>query len=191
MPTPAETPVADASASKADATLENLTQLPAQDQLPSNSKWRPGKNYQPIVPAQPTNVPAGKVEVVEVFAYWCPHCAHFNDTTFPELKTKYIDTGKVRYILREFPFDPRAEAGFMLARCAGDNYFPMVDVLFKQQANWAAADGEEVAIASAVARTPTTTPVVVRDRPVPVVWRFRIRIDSTVPSWSAPSVPDA
>ena len=50
-----------------------------------------------------------------------------------ELKTKYIDTGKVRLIFREFPFDPRAEAGFMLARCSDDNYFPMVDVLFKQQ----------------------------------------------------------
>ena len=58
----------------------------------------------------------------------------FPRTTLPELKTKYIDTGKVRLILREFPFDPRAEAGFMLARCANDNYFPMVDVLFKQQA---------------------------------------------------------
>ena len=66
----------------------------------------------------------------------CPHCAHFAETTFPDLKTKYIDTGKARYILREFPFDPSAEAGFMLARCAKDNYFPMVDVLFKQQANW-------------------------------------------------------
>ncbi|TIU03941.1 MAG: DsbA family protein, partial [Mesorhizobium sp.] len=67
----------------------------------------------------------------------CPHCAHFHETTLPELKTKYIDTGKARLILREFPFDPSAEAGFMLARCSKDNYFPMVDVLFKQQANWA------------------------------------------------------
>jgi protein-disulfide isomerase len=76
----------------------------------------------------------------------CPHCAHFNDTTFPDLKKKYIDTGKVRYILREFPFDPRAEAGFMLARCAGDNYFPMVDVLFKQQEQWAAGNNTKDAL---------------------------------------------
>ncbi len=53
----------------------------------------------------------------------CPHCAHFHEATLPELKTKYIDTGKARLILREFPFDPRAEAGFMLARCSNDNYF--------------------------------------------------------------------
>ena len=67
-------------------------------------------------------------------------------TTLPELKTKYIDTGKVRLIFREFPFDPRAEAGFMLARCAGDNYFPMVEVLFKQQENWASVENARAAL---------------------------------------------
>lgn len=77
-----------------------------------------------------------KVTIVEYASMTCPHCAHFAATTFPDLKKKYIDTGKARYILREFPFDPSAEAGFMLARCAKDNYFPMVDVLFAQQANW-------------------------------------------------------
>ncbi|TIN27382.1 MAG: DsbA family protein [Mesorhizobium sp.] len=77
-----------------------------------------------------------KVTIVEYASMTCPHCAHFAETTFPDLKTKYIDTGKARYILREFPFDPSAEAGFMLARCAKDNYYPMVDVLFRQQANW-------------------------------------------------------
>ncbi|PLP59624.1 disulfide bond formation protein DsbA [Mesorhizobium loti] len=81
-----------------------------------------------------------KVTIVEYASMTCPHCAHFHETTLPELKTKYIDTGKARLIFREFPFDPRAEAGFMLARCAGDNYFPMVEVLFKQQQNWAVAE---------------------------------------------------
>jgi protein-disulfide isomerase len=86
------------------------------------------------------------VTIVEYASMTCPHCAHFAETTFPELKTKYIDTGKVRYILREFPFDPRAEAGFMLARCAGDNYYPMVEVLFKQQENWATAQNAKDAL---------------------------------------------
>lgn len=76
----------------------------------------------------------------------CPHCAQFHETTLPELKTKYIDTGKVRLILREFLFDPRAEAGFMLARCSNDNYFPMVDVLFKQQQNWAGVQNAKDAL---------------------------------------------
>ena len=84
--------------------------------------------------------------IVEYASMTCPHCAHFAATTFPELKTKYIDTGKARYILREFPFDPSAEAGFMLARCAKDNYFPMVDVLFKQQPAWVGVNNTKDAL---------------------------------------------
>lgn len=86
------------------------------------------------------------VTIVEYASMTCPHCAHFHETTLPELKSKYIDTGKVRLILREFPFDPRAEAGFMLARCSGDNYFPMVDVLFKQQEGWAGVQNAREAL---------------------------------------------
>lgn len=86
------------------------------------------------------------VTIVEYASMTCPHCAAFHESTLPELKTKYIDTGKVRLIMREFPFDPRAEAGFMLARCSKDNYFPMVDVLFKQQANWAAVENAKDAL---------------------------------------------
>ena len=84
--------------------------------------------------------------IVEYASMTCPHCAHFHATTLPLLKTKYIDTGKVRLVFREFPFDPRAEAGFMLARCSGDNYFPMVDVLFKQQMQWAGVENAKDAL---------------------------------------------
>lgn len=86
------------------------------------------------------------VTIVEYASMTCSHCAHFHVTTMPELKAKYIDTGKVRLIFREFPFDPRAEAGFMLARCSNDNYFPMVDVLFKQQQNWASVENAKDAL---------------------------------------------
>lgn len=86
------------------------------------------------------------VTIVEYASMTCPHCAHFHETTLPELKTKYIDTGKARLILREFPFDPRAEAGFMLARCSGDKYYAMVDVLFKQQQNWASVQNAKDAL---------------------------------------------
>ena len=51
------------------------------------------------------------VTIVEYASMTCPHCAHFHETTLPAIKEKYIDTGKVRFILREFPFDPRAAAG--------------------------------------------------------------------------------
>jgi protein-disulfide isomerase len=86
------------------------------------------------------------VTIVEYASMTCPHCAHFDITTLPELKKKYIDAGKARLILREFPFDPRAEAGFMLARCSKDKYFAMVDVLFHQQDNWARANDAKTAL---------------------------------------------
>jgi len=86
------------------------------------------------------------VTIVEYASMTCPHCAHFHEKTLPELKTKYIDTGKARLIFREFPFDPRAEAGFMLARCSKENYFPMVDVLFKQQQTWATGENPRDAL---------------------------------------------
>lgn len=85
--------------------------------------------------------PDAKVTIVEYASLTCSHCAAFHHGTYPELKKRYIDTGKVRYILREFPLDPLATAGFMLARCDGDaKYFPIVDLLFTQQRNWAFTD---------------------------------------------------
>ena len=78
------------------------------------------------------------VTIVEYASMTCPHCAHFSETTFPELKKRYIDTGKVRFIFREFPFDKIAAAAFMLARCAGkDRYMAVVETLFAKQAEWA------------------------------------------------------
>ena len=77
------------------------------------------------------------VTVIEYASMTCPHCAHFSATTFPELKKRYIDTGKVRFIFREFPLDPLAAAGFMLARCAGkDKYMAIVETLFAKQDQW-------------------------------------------------------
>src|SRR5207248_6176922 len=77
------------------------------------------------------------VTIVEYASMTCPHCAHFHETTYPELKKKYIDSGKVRFIFREFPLDALAAAGSMLARCAGkDKYFPMIETLFAQQKDW-------------------------------------------------------
>lgn len=81
------------------------------------------------------------VTVIEYASMTCPHCAHFTETTLPELKKRYIDTGKVRFIFREFPLDQLAAAAFMLARCAGETdsskYFTMIDTMFRQQRVWA------------------------------------------------------
>jgi protein-disulfide isomerase len=83
--------------------------------------------------------------IVEYASMTCPHCAQFQTEVFPQVKTKYIDTGKVRYIFREFPLDGLALAASMLARCSGDKYFPMIDALFQTQKTWAVpgAEGKE------------------------------------------------
>jgi protein-disulfide isomerase len=82
-----------------------------------------------------------KVNVIEYASMTCSHCAAFHAKTWPVFKEKYIDTGKVRFTLREFPLDPLATAGFMLARCAGnDKYYAIVDLLFTQQKAWAYSD---------------------------------------------------
>jgi protein-disulfide isomerase len=75
--------------------------------------------------------------IVEYASMTCPHCAQFDKVVFPELKAKYIDTGKVRLIFREFPLDGLAARASMIARCAGpDRYFAMIDVMFQTQPNW-------------------------------------------------------
>jgi protein-disulfide isomerase len=82
-----------------------------------------------------------KVNIVEYASLTCSHCAAFHKETWPELKKRYLDTGKVRFTLREFPLDPLATAGFMLARCDGNaKYYPISDLLFEQQRNWAFTD---------------------------------------------------
>jgi protein-disulfide isomerase len=80
------------------------------------------------------------VTVVEYASMTCSHCAAFANNVYPTLKSKYTDTGKVKYILREFPLDPLATAGFMLARCSGDKREAMIALLFAQQKNWAFVD---------------------------------------------------
>lgn len=78
------------------------------------------------------------VTIVEYASMTCSHCADFAVKTLPALKERYIDAGKVRFILREFPLDPLAAGAFMLARCAGkDKYYALVDTLFEQQRKWA------------------------------------------------------
>ncbi len=81
------------------------------------------------------------VTMIEYASMTCTHCAHFHKTVYPTLIKDYVDTGKVRFILREFPLDPLATAGFMLARCEGaDKRAAVVDLLFDQQQNWAFVD---------------------------------------------------
>jgi protein-disulfide isomerase len=81
------------------------------------------------------------VTIVEYASMTCPHCAFFSKATFPQLKEKYIDTGKVRFIFREFPLDELAAAAAMLARCIdkenGEKAMAVIEVLFQSQDKWA------------------------------------------------------
>ena len=94
----------------------------------------------PVMTARADDMSLGdakaKVQVIEYASASCPHCAQWNAEVFPIFRAKYVDTGKVRYTLREYLTDPEAiaAAGFMLARCAGkDRYFPVLDAVFKGQ----------------------------------------------------------
>ena len=77
------------------------------------------------------------VTIYEFASMSCPHCAAFEQNVFPMIRSKYIDTGKVRYVFREFPLDIKAAAASMLARCIAngdaEKFFGAIDTMFKQQ----------------------------------------------------------
>lgn len=82
-----------------------------------------------------------KVTVVEYASVTCGHCAVWNEEVWPEIKTKYVDNNKIRFVFREFPTPPQdiAVAGFLIARCAGpDKYFDVVHDIMASQKEWMA-----------------------------------------------------
>lgn len=84
------------------------------------------------------------ITVIEYASMTCPHCRAFHENVWPDIKRDYVDTGKVKFIVRPFPFagDRRGEAAFMLAKCApNNNYYAMLDSLFSTQDIW--ADGSK------------------------------------------------
>lgn len=137
---------ADTSAAQAngvDPITTAAVDVPKSDGSVDMSKLLEAGNLKEMVVGQDD----APVTIVEYASMTCSHCADFTVNTLPVIKEKYIDSGKARLIFREFPFDPRAAAAFMLARCAPEErYFPMVDVLFKQQAQWAMAENAQEAL---------------------------------------------
>lgn len=91
--------------------------------------------------------PNAPVTIVEYASMTCPHCAAFHAGTYPELKKKYIDTGKVMLVFRDFPFDQLAFQASVLAHCSGDDaYFTVTGIMFKQQGKWSQAKDPKEAI---------------------------------------------
>jgi protein-disulfide isomerase len=84
------------------------------------------------------------VTVTEYASMTCPHCAAFTKDVFPKIKEAFIDTGKIRFVFREFPLDIKAAAGSMLARCIAKDdagkYFAVNELLFKTQDDWVMKD---------------------------------------------------
>ncbi len=94
------------------------------------------------------------VTVIEYASLTCPHCRTFHVEIWPAFKEKYVDTGQVRFIMREFPLDPRSTAGFMLARCAGDDkWYGTIDLLYRTQDSWARASGGSTAMKAVMSMT--------------------------------------
>ncbi len=84
--------------------------------------------------------PKAPITVIEYASFTCPHCAHFNTQILPEIEKKWIDTGKVKLIYRDFPLDQVAAKAAQIAECVGkDRYFGVVDLIFRSQPTWAAA----------------------------------------------------
>jgi protein-disulfide isomerase len=81
--------------------------------------------------------PTAPVTMIEYGSASCPHCAEFHTQIWPGLKKDYVDTGKVRFILREFPTDQSALGAFMLARCLPEEkYYDAIDMMFLKQETW-------------------------------------------------------
>ncbi len=108
------------------------------------------------------------VTVIEYASTTCPHCAEWAKEVFPAFRAKYIDTGKVHYVLRELPTPPAdlSEAGFLVGRCAGAKYFVVLDVLWRSQdwlqetgngAGWLSGAGQAAGL------TPQQTDACVKD----------------------------
>lgn len=84
--------------------------------------------------------PKAPVTLIEYASFTCPHCAHFHTQVLPEIKKKWIDTGKVKLIYRDFPLDQVAAKAAQIAECVpNDRYFGVIDLIFRGQPTWATA----------------------------------------------------
>jgi protein-disulfide isomerase len=122
--------------SAAAALLLGSTVGSAQDSVDVTELHAPGQLGEKVL--GPSDAP---VTVVEYASMSCPHCAQFHTTTFEPFRLKYVDTGKVRFIFREFPLNAPAYAVAMVARCApADRYFDVVGKYFATQPTWMSAE---------------------------------------------------
>lgn len=126
---------ADAQQPAADASGEGATTADAD--ADAEAPADPGYAIGDVVLGDPD----APVTVIEYASFTCPHCAHFATTTFPELKKNYIDTGKVKFILREVYFDQYGLWASMVARCGGEKgFYTLAHTFLATQESWTRAD---------------------------------------------------
>ena len=98
----------------------------------------------PTVPDYALGNPDAAVTVIEYASFTCPHCREFHDAVWPQLKKNYVDTGKIKFVMREVYFDRYGLWAGMVARCGGElRYYGIVDILFNTQKDWAASNDPE------------------------------------------------
>ena len=91
--------------------------------------------------------PDAPITIVEYASLTCPHCAHFAGDVLPEIKKKWIDSGKAKLVLRDFPLDSEAVRASMIARCAPpDRFYAFVDTFFADQDKWVTASDYQAAL---------------------------------------------
>jgi protein-disulfide isomerase len=129
------------------AAIVSTAALAANVALAAGAAPEPDRTVDMATVLKPGTLPeltigdASGVPVVEYGSLTCPHCATFSREIFPELKKDFIDTGKVKFIFREFSRNSLDVAAFLLARCVGDDKaFAAVELLFSQQDKWAFVD---------------------------------------------------
>src|SRR5690349_18156831 len=118
------------------------TRPPAAGPTPVAVAAAPDKTA--LLAVQPTDHvlgdPKAPITLIEYASFTCPHCAHFHTQVLPEIKKKWIDTGKVKLVYRDFPLDQVAAKAAQIAECAGnDRYFGVIDIIFRGQPQWAAS----------------------------------------------------
>ena len=111
---------------------------------PAPTAAAPTPDKAALLAVQPTDHvlgdPKAPITMIEYASFTCPHCAHFSTAILPEVKKKWIDTGKVKLVYRDFPLDQMVAKAAELAECSGnDKYFPVMEMIFATQLNWVSA----------------------------------------------------
>ena len=129
------------------AAVFSVAALAAHGALAATTAPEPDRTVDMAAVLKPGALPelsvgdASGVPMIEYGSLTCPHCAAFSREVLPELKKDYIDTGKVKFIFREFSRNPLDVAAFVLARCVGDDKaFAAIELLFSAQDKWAFVD---------------------------------------------------